>query len=99
MVRWRSVEVCIHGITFEVVRTSQQKRIRAKRLLAKAADALVRRETIPFDLEVQEEFDTLQLNESIPYVGIEYIKKAIKAERGRRLVGAGNRQKFVGLGG
>ena len=76
-----------------------KKRIRAKRLLAKAADALVRREAIPFDREVQEAFDTLQLNESIPYVSIEYIKKAIKAERGKRLVGAGNRQKFVGLGG
>ena len=31
----------MHGITFEVVRTVQQERERAKRLLAKAADALV----------------------------------------------------------
>ena len=31
----------MHGITFEVVRTVQQERKRAKRLLAKAADALV----------------------------------------------------------
>ena len=31
--------------------------------------------------EVQEELDMLQLNESHPYVSIEYIKKAIKAQR------------------
>ena len=30
---------------------------------------------------MQEELDVLQLNESIPYVGIDCVKKAIKAER------------------
>ena len=41
--------------------------------------------------------DMLQLNESIPYVSIDHSKKAIG--EGRRLFTAGNRQKFVGLGG
>ena len=41
--------------------------------------------------------DTLQLNESIPYVSIAHFEKAIG--EGRRLVAAENRQKFVGLGG
>ena len=41
--------------------------------------------------------DMLQLNESIPYVSSDHFKKAIG--EGRRLVAAGNRQKFVGLGG
>ena len=56
----------VHGITFEVSRTFQQEKIRAKKLLAQAADALLRKESTTLDREVQEELDVLQLNESIP---------------------------------
>ena len=35
------------GITFEVFTTFQQERLRANMLMAKAADAFVRRETRP----------------------------------------------------
>ena len=55
----------MHDITFEVVRTSQQGRITTKKLLAKAADAVVWGESTIFDREVQEELD----------------QKTIKAER------------------
>ena len=41
--RRMNVEIrrCMHGITFGVIRTFQQERVRAKKLLMKAADALV----------------------------------------------------------
>ena len=37
----------VPGITFEVITAFQQERVRAKMLMAKAADAFVRRETRP----------------------------------------------------
>ena len=40
-----------------------------------------RKNQTAFDREVQEEVDMLQWNESIPYVSIKYIQKAIKTER------------------
>ena len=59
----------------------EQEKKRAKKWLAKAADALIRRESTVFDYEVREELDMLQPNESTPYVRINNIKKAITAER------------------
>ena len=38
------------------------------------AEAVVRREAIAFDREVPEELDMLPLNESIPYVNIDYVR-------------------------
>ena len=69
---------------------------------SKWCGCLVRKESFAIDRDVQEELDMLQLNESIPYVRIDCIKKAIKAKsikgEARRLVSVGSRQQFVGLG-
>ena len=65
-------------------------------MLAKAADPSVRGESTAFDREVQEELDVLQLNESVPYVSIQYVKKAIKAEREERWLALGTDRGFVG---
>ena len=66
-----------------------------KSLLAKVADATLPGESTEFDREGQEEWDTLQLSESIPYECIHYFNKAIKRSRKRKIC---RRQKFVGLG-
>ena len=53
---------------------------KCEEVAAKAADALVRRKSTVFGRDVQEELDMLRLNESIPYVSIDDLEKAIKAE-------------------
>ena len=45
---------------------------------------------------MQEELDMLPQSETIPYVNIESMRKAIKR---RSLVGSGSKQKFVDEGG
>ena len=64
-----------------MVSTFQHERLRAKKLLAEAADALVRERSTASDGEVQEELDVLQLNESTPFVGIDHLVKVSKAVR------------------
>ena len=67
----------MRGIILEVTRTFHQERMRAKKLLAKAADALVRGVALlTNDVRVQDELDMLQQHETIPYVDIDYIKEA-----------------------
>ena len=70
----------MHGITFEVIMTFQQERIRAKKLLAKAATTQIVA-WLAKDVEVQQELSLPQRTETIPFVNIECIKKAVKAEQ------------------
>ena len=79
----------LHGITFEVVRTFQQELIRANMVMAQASDTLVREVSGVTDAKEQEDLDMLHRNETIPYVSIVNIKKAIKGAAGRILVGSG----------
>ena len=65
--------------TFEVIRTFQQEKVRAKKLLVKVAEALLHGQGRLNYVKVQEELKTLQPNETIPFVHFECIRKAIDA--------------------
>ena len=72
----------MHDISFEVIRVFQQERVIANTLLSKAADALVRRERwLANDARLLEELQLFQQIETIPHVGIDYIRKAMKAKQ------------------
>ena len=59
---------------------SSKKSMRATKLWAKATDASVRSESTVFGRYAEEELGMLQLNESMPYVGIDNIRRAMRAE-------------------
>ena len=82
-----------HGIIFVVVRTFQQESFRAKKLLAKAADALVRGDTTASEKDVQEEQDMLQLNAERIHSAREHrnFQEREQGGEGSRLVGTGSR--------
>ena len=56
-------------------------------------------ESTAFDREAHEGLDMLQLNESIPYVDIDYIREGDQGGERRRFGCDGSRQKFVAFGG
>ena len=66
----------VQGITFEVIRTFQRKTARARKLLGKAADAVVEKHGLRRSNKVREEVELLKSQEGIPDVSIDHIKKA-----------------------
>ena len=87
----------MHGNTFEVVTTFQQSRTRAKKLLAKAADAVVQREAIGFHREVQEEIGDVAAERVHTVREHRIHQQSDQGGEARRLVEAGHKKKFVGL--